>query len=213
MEQSIETIWKEGFLNEKLLIAPKVNDLYNRKSIMIVDRLCRMFDINNICLIIGAIAVAIILPLFEMPIIGFSVAIMLICLLIPARGYRKTIKEIDACTDCYHYLLEFQKWNSNKMKVYTKIHKIFYPVLFLVFMAEIYFSEPGQHFMMKSISNNPDLMTIFMVPYPIVIGIVIITGILYMAGGALYRLDAKIVLGREFARLNDTLKEMKALQD
>ena len=29
MEKSIETIWKEGFLEKDVLLAPKLNDLYN----------------------------------------------------------------------------------------------------------------------------------------------------------------------------------------
>ena len=32
MKKSIETMWKQGFISEGELIAPKVNDLYNRKS-------------------------------------------------------------------------------------------------------------------------------------------------------------------------------------
>ena len=32
MDNSIETIWKKGFLNSDALIAPKLNNLYNQKS-------------------------------------------------------------------------------------------------------------------------------------------------------------------------------------
>ena len=42
MEKSIEQIWKGGFMNNKELTAPKINALYNQKSINLVDRL-----INN----------------------------------------------------------------------------------------------------------------------------------------------------------------------
>jgi hypothetical protein len=31
MTKSIEAMWKEGFVNEACLTAPKINDLYNRK--------------------------------------------------------------------------------------------------------------------------------------------------------------------------------------
>jgi hypothetical protein len=47
MTKSIEVIWKEGFVNEAHLTAPKVNDLYNRKSQNIVDKLQSMFAINT----------------------------------------------------------------------------------------------------------------------------------------------------------------------
>jgi hypothetical protein len=51
MEKSIEAIWKEGFLNEKSLVAPKINDLYNQKSKDLVDRMKRMYRNNLIALV------------------------------------------------------------------------------------------------------------------------------------------------------------------
>ena len=38
MEKSIETIWKEGFMKDDALVAPKLNDLYNQKSANIIDK-------------------------------------------------------------------------------------------------------------------------------------------------------------------------------
>jgi len=55
MENSIETIWKEGFLHEKSLVVPRVNDLYNRKSIHLVDRLKRRLRLNLIMILVLAI--------------------------------------------------------------------------------------------------------------------------------------------------------------
>ena len=42
MTKSIETMRKEGFMNETHMLAPKINDLYNRKSQNIVDKLQNM---------------------------------------------------------------------------------------------------------------------------------------------------------------------------
>jgi hypothetical protein len=43
MEKSIETIWKQGFLNDDALVAPKLNDLYNQKSTHIIDTFNNLF--------------------------------------------------------------------------------------------------------------------------------------------------------------------------
>ena len=51
MERSIENIWKEGFLKSDALVAPKINNLYNQKSIHIIDKFKRMFKINLIAII------------------------------------------------------------------------------------------------------------------------------------------------------------------
>ena len=60
MEKSIETIWKEGFIKNDALVAPKLNDLYNQKSIDIVEKFKRMYKLNRIG--IAAFAI-IIIPL------------------------------------------------------------------------------------------------------------------------------------------------------
>ena len=52
MTQSIEKIWQEGFINDKALVAPKLNDLYNQKSKNIVDKFERVFKWNLIGLMI-----------------------------------------------------------------------------------------------------------------------------------------------------------------
>ena len=39
MDKSIEEIWSEGFQDEKYLIPPVIDDLYNKKSILTVDKL------------------------------------------------------------------------------------------------------------------------------------------------------------------------------
>ena len=52
MEKSIESIWKEGFLDSNAMVAPKLNNLYNKKSIHIIDKFKRMFKINLNALVV-----------------------------------------------------------------------------------------------------------------------------------------------------------------
>ena len=52
MEKSIEKIWTEGFLADDALIAPRVNNLYDQKSIHIIDKFTRMFKINLISIVV-----------------------------------------------------------------------------------------------------------------------------------------------------------------
>ena len=48
MENSIKSIWQEGFLKNNDLIAPKVVNLYDRKSEHIIDKYKRMFKKNEL---------------------------------------------------------------------------------------------------------------------------------------------------------------------
>ena len=61
MNNSIEKIWKEGFLSNDALIAPKINDLYNQKSKNIVDKFEVVFKWNLIGIIIYAALVLVVL--------------------------------------------------------------------------------------------------------------------------------------------------------
>ncbi len=70
MRKTIEATWREGFLNPDALVAPKVNDLYTRKSRHIVDRIQRMQRINEIAIVIGAPIVWAFLSAVGMPYTG-----------------------------------------------------------------------------------------------------------------------------------------------
>lgn len=59
MEKSIESIWKEGFLESDALVAPKLNDLYNQKSKHTIDKFKRMGKMNLHGIMIGAFVILI----------------------------------------------------------------------------------------------------------------------------------------------------------
>jgi len=46
MEKSIEKIWSQGFLDEGALVAPKINKLYEAKSINTIEKFKRMYHKN-----------------------------------------------------------------------------------------------------------------------------------------------------------------------
>ena len=55
MEKTIEKIWKEGFLKEDELAAPRINNLYGRKSKHIVDNLMSTVKKNILGIFAGAL--------------------------------------------------------------------------------------------------------------------------------------------------------------
>ena len=77
MEKSIETIWKTGFLDSKALIAPKVNDVYTRKSEHGIDKFKRMFGFNLKAIAIGGIVGLRGLLMLQLPITGVVMSITL----------------------------------------------------------------------------------------------------------------------------------------
>jgi hypothetical protein len=70
MKKSIETMWKQGFIDEASITAPKINDLYNRKSQNIVDALKNMFDINIKAIMVGSLIMLAMMSLIGEPFLG-----------------------------------------------------------------------------------------------------------------------------------------------
>src|SRR5215203_3076088 len=95
MKNSIETIWKEGFLNEKSLVAPKINDLYNQKSTDLVDKIERMFKVNRIAILIMAIVFPIIDYFLDVIWQGVATSILFLLTLWYSKQQRRSFKTLD----------------------------------------------------------------------------------------------------------------------
>jgi hypothetical protein len=120
MEKSIEQIWKGGFMNNKELKAPKINALYNQKSINLVDRL-----INNMKTeLFTVIILGFVMAIFSM-IAGNHIIWGILILLINSVWYiisKKQLKDLNDTqfnSNCYEYLIEISK----KIKKIARINK------------------------------------------------------------------------------------------
>ena len=95
MEKSIEDIWKEGFLKSDALVAPKLNDLYNQKSIHIIDRFKRMFRINLIAIVVFSIVFLIVSYFVGIFITGIIFFVMLSVLVMINKHLLNGLEKID----------------------------------------------------------------------------------------------------------------------
>src|SRR5690606_10068017 len=104
MKNSIEAIWKEGFLNEKSLVAPKINDLYNQKSKHLVDKMERMFRINLIVIVITAILCPIIYYFLDAIWQGAAASVLLLLTAWYNKRQIHRIKTLDQGATSFDYL-------------------------------------------------------------------------------------------------------------
>jgi len=95
MNKSIETIWKEGFVDDMALIAPKINDLYNQKSKNLIDNFEHMFAVNQKGVLIAAFVIFAILAVFVVPVLGMILAIMLSGLVDVGKNQLLELKNIN----------------------------------------------------------------------------------------------------------------------
>lgn len=213
MEKSIESIWKEGFLDDQDLVAPKLNDLYNKKSQHIVDKFRRRFRFNLVF-----IAASSIVAFAGYASAGAYVVASLTFLslnLLAVTSYRgaKKMKEIDQGLNSYEYLKAFDNQLKDLIANYTQMYRFMYPVFFVLMVSGIWFSNFRVREMERLSAKLPTLFyTVNGVPVYLLTGVIIITAILTYYGKRIYLFDLKLMYGRILRKLDTLIKDMEELR-
>ena len=126
MEKSIESIWKEGFVNDDELIAPKVNDLYNKKSIDIVSKFKRMYRINVIGIVLFSFIIVPVSYLVKIPYMGIMMFFLFNLIIIANKKTIQALHKIKNSLNSYEYLLSFKKWTDKLIDTNTKFSRFLY---------------------------------------------------------------------------------------
>ena len=198
MENSIETIWKEGFLHEERLVVPRVNDLYNRKSIHLVDRLKKRLRLNLILIVVLAI-------LF--PVMGYFMqeiwqGIAASVLLFLTAGYNKRqidrIKTLDQGATSFDYLRSFDRWLKDVISRSVKIARFSYPLYFLIAISIVWSVWSEQTGAELTVAGG--------------IIVAMVTLVVFYFSDRIYQWDVRLMYGRVFRKLERTIAEMEKLK-
>lgn len=141
MEKSIETIWNEGFLASNALVVPKINDLYNQKSMHIVEKFKRMYSINIKAVIAFAILIIPLTFVTETPYMGIPMSLIFIAISYYSFKFKKKLFNIDSSVDSYHYLKSFNDWVTELVRFNTKVSRYLYPTIFIVMFSGFWFGS------------------------------------------------------------------------
>ena len=213
MEKSIESIWKEGFLKDDALVAPKINDLYNQKSKNIVDKLVRIFKIN----LWGILALALVFWLIAyfggVPIVGTLFFILFLILIAFGKLEMNKMDELDKNVSSYEYLKSVDDWLKVVMAGYVKIYRFIYPVFFILTIVGLWFSNWGAIISEKLLNKYPDLQLLFGMPVYLLGFIAFMSILLSVFTGPIYRLDIATAYGRVFGKLAEMLADMEKLRN
>jgi hypothetical protein len=212
MSKSIETIWKEGFIDDDAVIIPKVTDLYNQKSQNLVDKFHYMFDINRKAILASAVLILIIMPFIGLPFLGLVIALMLAFLVYIGNNGYKELQRMDKSNSSYSYLKTFSAWRTDMLELYGKTYTYFYPVLFMVLAIRFWFSSDAQSIIKHIVNESPEMLMIAGTPWFLVAGFLFISGILFYYGRTLYKVDVDIVYGPSFRKLDELIAEMEELR-
>lgn len=216
MERSIENIWKEGFLKSDALVAPKINDLYNQKSIHIIDKFKRMFRINLIAIVVFSFGFMLISYFIGIPIMGAIFFVTLMVLVIINKRLLKSLETIDRGENSYEYLKKFNHWINKQITINKRIATFLYPIIFMSFILGFWFKDAegiflGERLVNKTLIQFPEIHLVYGVPLIGIVSVLAVLGVLAFFGGRIYLWDLNLVYGRVFKKLKELMADLETL--
>ncbi len=217
MEKSIEDIWKEGFLKSDALVAPKINNLYNQKSIHVIDKFKRMFKINLIAIVAFSFIFLIITFFNGMLITGIVFFVVLTVLVIINKRLLNGLEKIDKGVSSYQYLKAFNEWIKKQVSINKRFATFMYPIIFLSMIIGLWFIDAegiplGERLVGEVLYGFPDIYLIQGIPLIAIIVIILIVGLLAFSGGRIYQWDLNLVYGRVFKKLEELMTDIEELK-
>ena len=217
MEKSIENIWKEGFLKSDALVAPKINNLYNQKSIHIIDKFKRMFKINLIAIVAFSFVFLIVSFFVGIPLTGVIFFVTLTVVVIINKKLLNGLEEIDKGVSSYQYLKSFNQWIKKQVSINKKMSTFLYPIIFVSMIIGFWFKDAegiplGKRLVNEVLIGFPDIYLIQGIPLIAIIVIILIMALLAFFGGRIYQWDLNLVYGRVFKKLEDLMEDIEELK-
>lgn len=212
MTRTIETIWKEGFLKEQTLSVPVVNNIYNRKSQNLVDRLQHMFMLNIKGLIIGSVIMLVVMSLIGAPFLGLYICCLLAPLVLIAKKELKKSVNLNKGQSSYEYLKNFDAWLKSSIEVYSNYYKWFYPLFFAGMSTQAVVSKAGGKLITLMLEWLPTEILFFGLPFYLIAVLFILTAILARYAEAIYQWELNLVYGRQFSKLEELISDMEELR-
>ena len=213
MKNSIEEIWKEGFLNEKSLVVPKINDLYNQKSKHVVDNVKRMFRVNLVVIVIMSIILLIIHYFLDAIWQGAAASILLLLTAWYNKRQIDGIKTLDQGATSFDYLKSFDLWLKDVLSRSDKVVRFYYPLCFLIAISTVLSTwNKQEQLILKTHQKFPDLMFIGDIPLFVLIIVGVITLLMFYFSDKIYKWDVRLMYGGVFGKLEETIAEMENLK-
>lgn len=211
MEKSIENIWKNGFSDSNKLVAPKVFDLYNRKSINTVDKLLEMGKTNLLFIAGGGILLLIVAINNGATLAGLVLFGLLMISVRYGKKQSEKVKQIDKSQSSYTYLKAVKLWLDETIQGYTKLYRVLYPALILTFSIGLLTSDAFSEVLAHMSQKSPGLLTFLGIPLVWYIPILLLAAASALFTKRLFKADLNIVYKGVFNRLDALISDMEEL--
>ena len=200
MEKSIENIWTEGFLKEEKLAAPRINNLYQRKSKLLVEELKRTYKVDNRSIIPLALISVIGFSIVGHVLLGFYFMILMLAMFFLNKKKLRSLEEININTTSYDYLIKYRRMFFQLKRFYTRLLGFGLPGAGII----------GYYLFFR---NSSVLEKILQLKPLYIVAIVLALSFILAAIGILsYLLSLKLIYGKFIRRLDDMIADMEELQ-
>lgn len=211
MEKSIESIWKQGFLDPNALVAPQLNALYSQKSIHIIDKFKRMFKININALVLFSFFMLALSFLVKIPVMGVLMFILLNAIAFVNKRLFNGLKTIDKNVSSYAYLKSFDAWMQKQIDINTRMSRFIYPYVFLAMVSGFWFSNDFRESLSR-VFGNYQAYELAGVPVFWVLAMLVMVVLLAIFGGRIYKWDLNLVYGGVLKKLKELIADMEDLR-
>jgi hypothetical protein len=213
MKNSIENMWKEGFLEEGTLDLPKINRLYEQKSQHIVDKIKARFKFNLKFIIGMAIVIPIIYFFQDALWQGLAIAILLLATAWFSKRQIQRMEVIETGQNSYDYLKSFQQWLDTVLIKNSRVIRFTYPIYFLIVMTMLFSTWSNQEDLVNEVTEKfPDVTFIGDIPLIAWIITAAITLLMFLFSKQIYAFDVRLMYGSIFDKLDATIEEMETLR-
>ena len=201
MDKSIEEIWSEGFQDEKYLIPPVINDLYNKKSILTVDKLQSVSKKDNWSIIPLSIIILIFFIIKSKLLFGLYISALMLSLFFLNRKKLKFLYTINTSQSCFQYLGKLQEMIKNNVKSTTRLLGIGLPFFGYLGLCIFIFESNMENFILETYSSKQ-----------LLIKSIIILMSLSVIGIISFRLANYLVYGRLIKKIDEMIDELNLLK-
>lgn len=200
MEKSIETIWTKGFLKEESLAAPRINDLYQKKSKLLIEKLKRTYRTDNRSIIPLAVVAVLGFGLTGHMIVGLYLMALMLGMFFLNRKKLASLERISIDTTSYDYLIEYREIFLQLKNFYTQLLGLGLPVAAIAGYALFFRNSPLLHDFLQ-------LKVIY------ILGILLGLSLVLSALGILaYRLSIKLIYRTFIQKLEEMIADMEELR-
>ncbi len=213
MKNSIENMWKEGFLAEGALDLPKINQLYEKKSQLIIDKIKSRFQFNLKFIIVMSIAIPLIYFFLDALWQGIAISVLLLATAWFSKRQIESIQAVETGQNSYDYLKSFQNWLHTLLLKNGSVIRFTYPIYFLIVVSMIFSSWTSQEELVLLVTERfPNVTLIADIPLIAWVITGMITLLMLLFSKQIYQFDVRLMYGGIFDKLDATIKEMETLR-